>query len=201
MMTQAAFARLCQISPVMVTKYAAGGYIVRKGKGVDAGASLERLEGHLDETKRRAATERLDAEEALKRGDAPELSLSAATMESEESPALAKETPLYIANLTERQARAGITQLDLLERQQLLTDPVEVNRAIRNAVAQYWSELEFGLRQEADEMSAELKHNADQARQFRAILFRRNRSLRERFAKSLRGMMRGADHSQVADVA
>ncbi len=50
------FARLADISPAMVTKYADAGYVVfRSADELDPLATLAALEGHLDEAKRQAA--------------------------------------------------------------------------------------------------------------------------------------------------
>ena len=63
-MNSAEFATLCAISKPMVSKYNAAGLISMNGKQVDARVSLEWLAGRLDETKRRAALEKLDVIEA-----------------------------------------------------------------------------------------------------------------------------------------
>lgn len=60
-MKASAFARLCGISPPMVTKYQQAGLLVANGKDVDAGESLKLLAGRLDETKRQAALVQLQA--------------------------------------------------------------------------------------------------------------------------------------------
>ena len=59
-MKRSAFASLCGVSKQMVSKYEASGLIVTSGDGVDAAASLEILEGRLDEGKRRAALAALE---------------------------------------------------------------------------------------------------------------------------------------------
>ena len=51
-MKRSAFARLCDISAMMVSKYEAKGFIIVEDNQVDVMTSLENLEGRLDETKR-----------------------------------------------------------------------------------------------------------------------------------------------------
>lgn len=176
LLSQAKFARLCNVSAMMISKYAADGGLAKKGALVDARASLALLEGRLDEAKRRAALAKIDeAPVANDRDDLP--------------PPPSPGEPESLSWRAQRdQADAKLKQLDLLERQGALVSAADVRMAIEDAVTSFWTEAERRIRQEADEIAVKLKLSNEQAAALREMMRARERRLRADFADAMRRM-------------
>ena len=194
LMTKAEFARLCQVSQPMVTKYAGAGRLAMTGKKVDALASLQRLEGHLDEGKRRAALDRLNALDDVK--------TTTPTLIVEEEPEADKAVAGKLQPVTQswkaerEKAQALNAQLDLAERQGLLVDAAEVKAAVADAVTTFWSELDRRHRQKADELAGRLKLDADEAKEVRTFMARFARELQKGYSDLMHQAAEDAAPSQ-----
>jgi hypothetical protein len=183
-MSQAKFAELCGVSAMMISKHKASGFVVLKRGKVDAGASLETLEGHLDETKRRAAVERLRSLEAL--APCPPAPECANDCQAE------NVVPIASWRVQKDKADAQLRQLELAERTRQLVDAIEVRKAVEDAVTAFWSELDRRRRQETDEIATALGLDAENTRALRGLIEQRDRSFRQDYAEAMKNMAEGA---------
>lgn len=172
-MKRVEFAELAGITPAMVTKYDDQGLIVFSSpKVVDARATLQQLAGRLDEDKRQAALEKLDALDRIAANDAA----------PPESPTLTPRTG----------AKNAKTEIDELKRDKLLVELAEksgdlipmasVERVILDAIA----EMQAAFDQETHATAAQLTIDLGLSTERTAMLTRRMRTLankaRQRFA-------------------
>jgi hypothetical protein len=185
-MSQAAFAKLCGVSSMMVSKQKASGFVVIKSRKVDAAESLKLLEGHLDEGKRRAAIERLASIDQVT--TAPRAHSGDTRGENEGGdggltvPAQPHSTSWRVKK---DEAEAKLRQLDLAERTGLLVDAIEVRKAIEDAVTAFWSEVDRRRRQSADEISIALELDAKQTLEFRKLLMLHDHQIRKDYAAAM----------------
>lgn len=166
------FARLCDISPSLVTKYDEQGLIVFSApKIVDVRATLDALAGRLDETKRQAALARLAS------GDLPPAPAA------NDTPAPAPATRNAKTALDE--LRRDAVALDLARKAGDVIPIADVEAAIQEAVSALQNAFEIETRACADQLTIDLGLAADRS----AMLTRRLRSLstraRARFAAEL----------------
>lgn len=166
------FAALAQISPAMVTKYAEQGLLVfvdDRQKILDARASLEALAGRLDEEKRRAALEKVDAAARIAANDS--------------SPAAAPPAPLARSAKQELdELKRDAQALDLARRAGELIPIADVEAAIVDAVTGLQAAFDAEAREMAQQLTIDLNLSPDRT----AMLQRRLRTLcnraRNRFA-------------------
>lgn len=179
------FASLAGVSPAMVTKYGDLGLLVTsEGKNLDARATLEALAGTLDEEKRQAALEKLDAADRIAANDA------APTPQSPEaSPARTKTAKVEIEEL-----KRDTLQLELSRKAGELVPIEDVERTILDAIAG----LQGAFDQEARSMAAQMTIDLGLSPDKEAILARRLRTLcnraRQRFAADMLKLAGGELH-------
>lgn len=197
-MRQVEFARLCGVSAQAISKHAQAGRLVRAGGGgVDAKASLQALEGHLDEAKRRRALLKLAGLDEALAGSAGE----AAADRGGGNVVDFQEASAAISWRGRRdKAAALMAELELEERLGALVRAADIAAAVESMIARFWSETEHALKIDALEIVAELDLDAAQAAKMRAALIRRNRTLRENFARVCRAVAEGA-RAEAADPA
>ena len=192
-MTRAAFARLCGVTPSMISKYIRRGQVTLwRGRKVDVAASLAALEGSLDEDKRQAALKRLAEAEA-------EAAQSAAAAGAENAPgaALWAAAPVEEPKPLGWKARGAMfkakeAELSYFERVGVLIDASELAADIEAAIADFWTEQERRVKLAAAEIASELKMDAEQAAALRAMMTREQRQLRKDFAETCRRRAAGA---------
>lgn len=175
-MKRVEFAELAGITPAMVTKYDDQGLIIFSApKIVDARGTLQQLAGRLDEDKRQAALEKLDALDRIAANDTT----------APEAPALAPRTGVKNAK----------TEIDELKRDKLLVELAEksgdlipiatVERVILDAIA----EMQAAFDQETHATAAQLTIDLGLSTERTAMLTRRMRTLankaRQRFAAKM----------------
>ncbi|MFN3464732.1 MAG: hypothetical protein ACK4X1_11725 [Terricaulis sp.] len=192
-MKRVEFAELAGITPAMVTKYDDQGLIAFSSpKVVDARATLQLLAGRLDEDKRQAALEKLDALDRIAANDTS----------APEAPPLAARTG----------AKNAKTEIDELKRDKLLVELAEksgdlipiatVERVILDAIA----EMQAAFDQETHATAAQLTIDLGLSTERTAMLTRRMRTLankaRQRFAaKMLELSGEGAAPIEAGDAA
>ena len=146
-MKRVEFARLIDVSPSLVTKYADDGLIIfsdADAKRVDARATLDALAGRLDETKRQAAIAKLNA---------------APANESEAPPAPSPAARNAKTALDE--LRRDSVALDLAKRAGDVIPIVQVEHAIMDAIAKLQSVFEVEAATTADRLAIDLGLSAD----------------------------------------
>lgn len=185
-MKKAEFARLCGVSGAMISKYARLGLIAEKDGGVDAGESLRRLEGRLNEEKRVAAIVALADGKPSTRG---------MVFASKEPPppafvkshdAVVSLAEFAAARQSDKARRERIeadrAEIELAQLTGRLVDAGAVAREVENAVSVFWSELTRREREEADEIAAALSLDPFRARQLRDEIRKRNIGLRNDYS-------------------
>ena len=180
-MSKAAFARLCQVSQPMISKYAGDDRLVMVGAKVDVRKSLMALAGRLDEQKRRAALARLDAEEEI----APPAEKADDSVTPPEAPAASTVAAPLSDKARRDRIDADIKEAELGERLGRLVDVVDVRLAVEDTVATFWSEAERRLRQETDEIAAALKLSVEDAKILRRLLGQNSKRLRQDFSDAM----------------
>lgn len=180
MISQADFARLAGVSKQMVSKYKRDGRLEIVGGLVDAAASLARLEGVLDEEKRRAALKKLTA--------APAPIVQPAPAKDDLEARIAALTA-KVADRTDKQRRERVeadkAELEFLTLTGRLIDAAEVRKAIEDAVSTFWSEIQRRERDDSDQLASRLRLDAAQSRTLRAELHKRDHQMRRDFAGAL----------------
>jgi hypothetical protein len=205
-MKKAAFARFVGISRQMVSKYADDGRLVMAGDRVDARASLARLEGHLDENKRRAALLKLAGIDpgalgplgggaaASGDGDPGGAAASAAAAGGD-----GKIIDFTAASWRARRERAQAiaAEIDLDERFGHLLCAEEVKKSYEDTIATYWSEVERMIRPVAAEIASALKLDAEQAAEQRRLIETAFiRPLRQNISAAMRRMAAEAEEER-----
>lgn len=186
-MKKADFGRFVGISRQMVSKYAEAGRLALVGGRVAARASLMRLEGHLDEGKRRAALLRLAGIDpgfagGLMDGAAgpPPPSDAAGKTEAAGAP---RENVIDLgarsAKARADEARARLLEIELDKALGNLLCAEEVKRVYQDTIAVYWSEIDRIIRPASLEIAAALKLDAAAAAEHRRLI-------EERLIKRLR---------------
>lgn len=182
-MKRVEFARLAEISPAMVTKYADQGLLVFVDeKNLDARASLEALAGTLNEDKRQAALEKLaklDAAAQLRAvndaNGAPAIASAPGAAKS-----AAKTTKIEIEEL-----KRDSLALELARKAGDLAPIEDVERVILDAMAG----LQAAFDQESRAMAAQMTIDLGLSPDKEAILARRLRTLcnraRQRYAAEM----------------
>lgn len=184
-LSQSKFAELCGVSPAMISKYSRGGYIAFAGGLVDARESLARLNGHLDEGKRRAAIERLkDGGEAASTGEGL-FSVIEGGRSGRDSALGAEDEP---SSWRARRDKYAALQAEIAYYQQIgaLVPVADVEAAIEDAIAIFWTETEQKMKIEAAEIASALGLNADQAGRLKEMMVRQTRDFRTRCAAAFR---------------
>lgn len=188
-MKQVDFAELCGVSRQAISKHGQAGRLVIAADGsVDAKASLIRLEGHLDEGKRRFALMRLagidipmQARSAL---GAPEFQKE--IPDNQEADNVVPLRPSAKAQKDEVDLQ--LRQLELAERIGELVEAVDVKLAVEDAVATFWSEVDRKRRQTVDEIAGELMLDRGQASKLRRLIAKRDRDLRSSYSNRMHEM-------------
>lgn len=177
-MKQAEFADLCSVSAMAISKHKAQGRIVFHGGRVDPAASLAALEGHLDESKRRAALKRL--------GGAPEGAETEAVEPSEAVVGADNVLDFPTSPMARKQlAEAQLRELDLAERAGQLVLASDVEAVIKDAVATFFAECDRRMKQDVDMIASDLNLTMGQAKDLRGLLADRQRRLRVAYAESM----------------
>ncbi|WP_395077398.1 hypothetical protein [Hyphococcus sp.] len=184
-MTKSAFARLCQVSHPNFAPAKWGQFLVLRGGKVDAKASLDALEGRLDESKRKAALEKLKNRPAPPATEAAAVDEDPADDEPAATTAPAASEPTSFKAERDMYA-AKNAQIDYLERVGALIDAAEVGAAIESLVATFWAEADLALKMDAAEIASDLELDGEQARKLRNMMIRRNRVLRQNFERACR---------------
>lgn len=188
-MFRADFARLCDVSPSMISKYARRGLIVlRQDRWVRVADTLAALEGHLDEEKRTAALKALAKAEAalppllaVAGGGAP----PAASQDDSDAPGAAPAEPQGWKGRRDKFA-ALTAEVDYHERVGALVDAGEIAAGVEAVIADFCSVTEQSLKLDVAEIAAELDLSLDQARTLKTKLQARSRALRANFARVCR---------------
>ena len=179
-MRQAEFARLVGIAKSTLSEHTAAGRVVVRAGRVDPIATLARLEGHLDEAKRRAALEALGELVA-----APPTILPSPAVEIEEPPPDAA-APVSTSHKARREYfLAKQAELDYRERVGQLIAVDLVAKSGQDVIATFCSELDRLQRADADEMASALRLTTDQARDLRRLVSERDRRLRRDVSQAL----------------
>lgn len=187
-MKKSEFARLCGVSGAMISKYARLGLIAEKDGGVDAGESLRRLEGRLNEEKRVAAIVALADGKPSTRGM---VFVSKEPPPPTSTPARADDAVVSLAEFAaarqsdkarRERIEADRAEIELAQLTGKLVDAGAVAREVENAVSLFWGEVTRRERDEADTIAGALGLDALRARQLREELRKRNICLRNDYA-------------------
>lgn len=176
-MNQAEFAGLCDVSPMQISKYKAAGRLAFTGKKVDARQSLQQLEGHLDENKRRAALAKLDNQAKVAGAPSAENVIDLKSGEPPEASGWKARGDMF---------KAKEAELSYHERVGALLDSAEIAAAIEAVIADFWTETEQRVKLKAAEYASDLKIDATQAARLRSLMLRDNRELRADYARVCR---------------
>lgn len=199
-LNQAQFAQLVCCSKQLISKHGQAGRLVTNEAGrVRPKESLMRLEGHLDEGKRRAALLRLaglpadfaGAREPPRSVDGDTMSPSARKNGAAAGNGQDKDNTVVEFRswrVQKERADAMLREIELAERMGELVYADEVRAATRDIVATFWSEVDRGRRLGVDEIAGELGLDAAQAQKLRALIHRRERQLRENFGAAMQRM-------------
>ncbi len=215
-MKKSEFARLCQITPPMISKYDRAGKIAHGPGGVDALKSLQRLAGHLDEGKRTAAILALadglaappampvtapapgdhppaDEAPALD-GDAARADIAASAGRIADLEKQKAALQAAIADQSEKRRRekieADLKELEYLRAVGKLVSFDDSKRALDDIGIRFWTEVTRREREDADIVSAALGLDQVRAQKLRNLFRERMNRLRQDFADSLTEMSR-----------
>lgn len=185
-MSQAAFARLCGISKMMVTKYAQQGFVIKNGQEVDTRASLQALAGRLDDGKRRRALAALDAGAIAPDHQPADDDARAAARPQPAIAASALSPDGHSWRVERDRTDTEIRKIELARLRDEVVDAATIAPAIIDAATAFGAELDRRQRFDADAFAATLKLTVEQAKELRALMKRRDDEVRRNFARSLR---------------
>lgn len=183
-MKPAEFARLVGVSRQAIAKHGSAGRLVMAGDRVDAKASLQRLEGHLDEAKRRAALMKIAGIDPAALGPLGGAGGTPGADDGggEEGSAMIDFGAAKSWRAERERLQALALQIDLAERCGKLFDRDEILATFKEIVAAYWVEISRRERLNAEEIAVALKLTGDQTKALREILKKQTYFLRKDIA-------------------